>query len=125
MLKLEAIGNLTRDPETRTVQKGESGGTVTNFTVAASVGFGEYKRTEFVRVAAWNGLGQTCMKFLRKGSKVFVSGTPAVNTYVNNSGEAAGNLELRLEEVEFLSSKPVDVPEEPVTQDDEDIEELL
>ena len=124
MVRLELIGNLTRDPETRTVQKGESGGKVCNFTVAASVGFGDYKRTEFVRVAAWNGLGETCMKFLRKGSKVFVSGTPTVNTYVNSNGEAAGNMELRLEEIEFLSSKPVNPVEESVDSD-EDIEDLL
>lgn len=124
MLKLSCIGNLTRDPETRTVQKGESGGKVCNYTVAASVGYGDYRHTEFVRVAAWNGLGETCMKYLRKGSKVYVSGTPMVNTYVNNNGEAAGNLELRLEEIEFLSNKPV---EEPIYNEetDEDIEALL
>ena len=37
MIRLELIGNLTRDPETRTVQKGESGGKVCNFTVAYPV----------------------------------------------------------------------------------------
>ena len=124
MVRLELIGNLTRDPETRTVQKGESGGKVCNFTVAASVGFGDFKRTEFVRVAAWNGLAKACVKFLRKGSKVFVSGTPTVNKYVNSNGEAAGNMELRLEEIEFLSSKPVNPVEESVDSD-EDIEDLL
>ena len=124
MVRLELIGNLTRDPETRTVQKGESGGKVCNFTVATSIGYGDYKRTEFVRVAAWNGLGETCMKFLRKGSKAFVSGIPTVNTYVNSNGEAAGNMELRLEEIEFLSSEPVNPVEESVDSD-EDIEDLL
>ncbi len=125
MLRIEGIGNLTRDPETRNILKGENGGKVCNFTVAASVGYGDYKRTEFVRVAAWNGLGETCMRFLRKGSKVYVSGTPTVNTYVNNNGEAAGNLELRLEEVEFLSSRPADSTENFENSDDEDIEDLL
>ena len=125
MNKMTLIGNLTRDPETRTFQKGESGGKVCNFTVAASVGYGDYRHTEYIRVAAWNGLGETCMKYLRKGSKVYASGTPTVNTYMNNNGEAAGNLEMRLEEIEFLSSKPADSVEEPVNQDDEDIEDLL
>ena len=125
MIRIECIGNLTREPETRTIQKGENDSKVCNFTVAASVGYGDYKRTEFVRIAAWNGLGETCMKYLRKGSKVYVSGTPTVNTYVNSNGEAAGNLELRLEEVEFLSSKPVESVDDPVNPDDEDIENLL
>ncbi len=123
MLKLEAIGNLTRDPETRTVQKGENDGKVCNFTVAASFGYGEYKHTEFIRVAAWNGLGKTCAEFLRKGSKVWISGTPTINAYANGVGNPTANLELRLEEIEFLSPKSV----ESVTREktDEDIEDLL
>lgn len=124
MLKLEAIGNLTRDPETRTVQKGETDGKVCNFTVAASFGYGEYKHTEFIRVAAWNGLGKTCMEYLRRGSKVWISGTPTINAYVNGVGNPTANLELRLEEIEFLSPKSV---ESPVSNEetDEDIEDLL
>ena len=122
MLNLMAIGNVTRDPESRTIQKGETDGQVCNFTVAASVGYGQFKHTEFIRVAAWNGLGKTCQAYLRKGSKVWVSGTPMVNTYINNDGEATGNLELRLDEVEFLSSKPND---NSIEETDEDIEALL
>ena len=124
MIRVEAIGNLTRDPESRTVQKGETDGKVTNFTVAASVGYGQYKHTEFIRVAAWNGLGKTCAEFLRKGSKVWISGTPTVNVYINSEGNAAGNMEMRLDEVEFLSSKPADAPINN-EETDEDIEELL
>ncbi len=122
MIRIECIGNLTRDPETRTIQKGETDGKVCNFTVAASTGYGEYKRTQFVRVAAWNGIGKTCMEYLKKGSKVWISGTPTVNTYVNNEGNAVGNLEVRLEEIEFLSSKPA---EDPADETSEDIDELL
>ena len=124
MIRLELIGNLTRDSESRAVQRGETDGRVCNFTVAASTGYGEYKKTLFVRVAAWNGLGKTCMDYLRKGSKVWVSGTPSLNSYINNDGEATGNLELRLEEIEFLSSKPV---ENPIINEetDDDIENLL
>ena len=120
------IGNLTKDPEIRNIQKMNNDTTVCNFTVAASHGFGEYKHVEYVRVAAWNGIGKTCMQYLKKGSKVFISGPVGVNAYINSDGEAAGNLELRLEEIEFLSSsKPADSVEEPINPDDEDIEDLL
>ena len=124
MIKLTCVGNLTRDPETRTIQKGDTDGQVCNFTVAASYGFGSNKTTQFVRVAAWNGLGKTCMTYLKKGSKVWIAGTPSVNCYINNDGYATGNMELRLDEVEFLSSKPV---ENPIINEetDEDIEALL
>lgn len=127
MLKLEMIGNLTRDPESRTFQKGETDGKVCNFTVAASVGYGQYKRTEFIRVTAWNGLGKTCMEYLKKGSKVYVSGTPTVNVYTNKDGNAAGNMELQLDDIEFLSSKekPCEGEEVPAADDEEDIDDLL
>lgn len=124
MIRIEAIGNLTRDPETRIVQKGETDGKVTNFTVAASVGYGQYRHTEFIRVAAWNGLGKTCAEFLRKGSRVWVAGIPSVNVYNNIEGNAIGNLEVRLDEVEFLSSKPAETPIAD-EETDEDIEALL
>lgn len=127
MLKLEMIGNLTRDPESRTFQKGETDGKVCNFTVAASVGYGQYKRTEFIRVTAWNGLGKTCMEYLKKGSKVYVSGTPTVNVYTNKDGNAAGNMELQLDDIEFLSSKekPCEGEVVPAADDEEDIDDLL
>ncbi len=128
MIRMELIGNLTRDPESRTFQKGETDGKVCNFTVAASVGYGQYKRTEFVRVAAWNGLGKTCMEYLKKGSKVFVTGTPMVNVYTNKDGNAAGNMELQLDDIEFLSSKEKAAEElcSIVTEEDEeDIDDLL
>ena len=127
MLKLEMIGNLTRDPESRTFQKGETDGKVCNFTVAASVGYGQYKRTGFIRVTAWNGLGKTCMEYLKKGSKVYVSGTPTVNVYTNKDGNAAGNMELQLDDIEFLSSKekPCEGEEVPAADDEEDIDDLL
>ncbi len=124
MIRIEIIGNLTRDPETRVVQKGENDGKVTNFTVAASTGYGEYKRTQFVRISAWNGLGRTCEQYLRKGSKVWVSGTPSVNCYINNDGEATGNLEVRLEEIEFLTPKSTETANNN-EETDEDIEALL
>ena len=130
MIRMELIGNLTRDPESRTFQKGDTDGKVCNFTVAASSGYGQYKRTEFVRVAAWNGLGKTCMEYLKKGSKVYVAGTPTVNVYTNKDGNAAGNMELQLDEIEFLGGgreKAAEGEEEtaPATTDEEDIDDLL
>ena len=128
MIRMELTGNLTRDPESRTFQKGESDGKVCNFTVAASVGYGQYKRTEFVRVAAWNGLGKTCMEYLKKGSKVYVSGTPAVNVYTTKDGNATGNMELTLDEIEFLSSKDKTTEDmDPVAAEEEteDVDDLL
>lgn len=123
MIKLEAIGNLTRDVEKRVVKTADGETIVVNFTVAASYGYGDHKKTEFIRVSAWRGLGENCTKFLKKGSKVYVVGYPGTNAYVNKDGNAAGNLEMTLTEIEFLSAKPVENNDNLVAE--VDIEELL
>lgn len=122
MNKLEVIGNLTKDPETRTVKGINGEAKVTNFTVAANDGFGEHKQTLFVRVTAWNGFGEMCAKYLRKGSKVFAAGPVTVNAYINNEGKAVGQLEMKLEDIEFLS-RAGDAA--PAADEEDDIEDLL
>ncbi len=82
MYKMELIGNLTKDPEIRTVNGINGEARVTNFTVAANDGFGEHKQTLFVRMTAWNGFGEMCAKYLWKGSKVFAAGPVTVNAYM-------------------------------------------
>ncbi len=122
MNKMELIGNLTKDPETRTVKGINGEAKVTNFTVAANDGFGERKQTLFVRVTAWNGFGEMCAKYLRKGSKVFAAGPVTVNAYINNEGKAVGQMEMKLEDIEFLSRAGDAVP---AAEEEDDIEELL
>ena len=101
MQKLIAIGNLTRDPESR--QVGDK--YVTNFTIAVN----RRKKIEgqqdadFFRISAWGKLGENCQKYLTKGKKVCVVGSVSVHAYKDNNGEAKANLELFAEDVEFLS----------------------
>lgn len=102
MNHLAIIGNLTRDPESRSV--GDK--TVCNFTVAVN----RRRKAEgqpdadFFRVAAWGHMGENCQKFLSKGRKVSVVGTVSVRPYLDKEGKAAASLEVFAEDVEFLSS---------------------
>ena len=100
MNKLTIIGNLTRDPETRTTQSGK---TVCSFTVA--VNRRGKDETDFFRVAAWGKLGETCQQYLAKGRKVAVIGNVSVSTYTSQNGENRATLEVFADEVEFLSAK--------------------
>ncbi len=58
------IGNLTKDPESRTTASGVS---VCSFTVAVNRGFGDKKDVDYIPVVAWRGLAENCGKFLAKG----------------------------------------------------------
>ena len=105
MNKLTIIGNLTRDPETRTTQ---SGSTVCSFTVAVNrrkSQNGNQPEADFFRVSAWNQLGENCQRYLAKGRKVAVVGRVSVSTYQGNDGETRANMDVMADEVEFLSNK--------------------
>lgn len=104
------IGNLTKDPESRTTQSGIS---LCNFTIAVNRRQGE---TDFVRVTAWRQLGQNCMQYLTKGKKVAVTGIVSASAYTGSDGKPRSSLEVTAEEVEFLSPKDTDAREDAYLQ---------
>ena len=97
MNQLTIIGNLTRDPETRSTKDGDS---VTNFTVAVNRSSGD---ADFFRVACWGNLGENCAKYLSKGKKVAVIGSVYASAYADSEGNPAASLEVSAARVEFLS----------------------
>jgi len=104
MNKWIGIGNLTRDPETRTVS---SGSTVCSFTIAVNR---KVKRegqpdADFFRISAWNKLGDVCQRYLAKGRKVCVVGSVSVSSYDGKDGVMRFSLDVMAEDVEFLSPK--------------------
>lgn len=104
MNKLTIIGNLTRDPELRTVGSGIS---VCDFTVAVNrrrTGEGQ-QEADFFRVTAWRQLGENCAKYLAKGRKVCVVGPVSVRTYRTQQGETRAQLEVTADDIEFLSPR--------------------
>ena len=107
MNKVFLIGNLTRDPESRTTQSGVS---LCSFTIAVnrrrqSNAEAGQPEADFFRVTAWRQLGDLCAKYLTKGRKVSVVGTVSASAYVGNDGQARASLEVTAEDVEFLSPR--------------------
>ena len=105
MNHLIIIGNLTGDPELRTTSSGQE---VCNFTVAVNRRKTQNNQdpgADYFRVAAWGEKGKVCKQFLAKGRKVSVVGSVSCRAYKNNNGDAAASLEVKADEVEFLSPK--------------------
>lgn len=94
------IGNLGRDPETRSFQNGDK---VTNLRIAVSEKWkdkntGERKeRTEWVSVAIFGPLAGIAEQYLRKGSKVFVSGKLVTRKWQNKEGQDQYSTEIVLQ----------------------------
>ena len=99
------IGNLTRDIETRYTQTGKA---VANFTIAVNRPFknaqGEYD-ADFIPVVVWDRLAENCANFLKKGSRVGVSGRIQVRTYDDKQGIRRYITEIIANEVKFLDGK--------------------
>ena len=114
MNKLTIIGNLTRDPETRTIS---TGNTVCSFTVAVNrrkSANSNQPEADFFKVSAWDKLGENCQRFLAKGRKVAVVGSVSVSSYeAKDGGGTRFSLDVRAEDVEFLSPKEQSDAAEP------------
>lgn len=117
MNKLTIIGNLTREPELRTTATGLN---VCTFTVAVNrrkTNPDQQPEADFFKVTAWRERADICAKCLSKGKKVCVIGPVSIHTYETRDGKHGANLEVTLEEIEFLS--PRDQQTEQKTQVDQ------
>lgn len=107
------VGNLGKDPESRSFSNGDK---VTNFSVATSESWkdkstGERKeKTEWHSVAVFGPLADIAEKYLRKGSKVYVEGKLQTRKWQDQSGNDRYSTEIVLQgfgcKLEMLDSKP-------------------
>lgn len=105
MNKVILIGNVTRDPEIRTV----------NDTIVASLGLATNKRfkdkqgnkkeaVEFHNLTAWRGLAEVISKYVKKGHKLAVEGEIKYRTY-EKDGQTHYRTEILLTDMTMLTSK--------------------
>ena len=99
--KVILVGNLGRDPESRSFQ---NGGKVVNLRIATSESWkdrnsGERKeKTEWHSVAIFNeGLANTAERYLRKGSKVYIEGQLQTRKWQDQSGQDRYSTEVVLQ----------------------------
>lgn len=111
MNRVMIIGNITKKPELRTTTAGVN---VCGFTVAVNrpkTPNNQEPGADFFNVSAWRALGESCAKWLDKGSKVCVVGPVSVKEWEYN-GKHGASLEVKADDVEFLSSR-TQAPQEP------------
>ena len=105
--KVLLMGNLTRDPEIRYTP---SGAGVCQLGLASNRSYqtqsGELKdETCFVDVTVWGKQAESCSKYLKKGSPVFVEGRLRFEQWQDKtSGQNRSKLTVSAERVQFLSS---------------------
>lgn len=99
--QINIIGNVTRDPETRSV----GSGTVTQFSVAVNEGAGDRKKTTFFDCDAWDQKSAFVSQYVGKGALVFVSGRVVIDEYTGTDGQKRKSFKIRAYDVQLLHSR--------------------
>ncbi len=106
MIKLQVIGNLGKDAVLNNV----NGKSVINFTVAHTERFKDAQgvqkdKTTWVDCAYWTDRTGIA-PYLKKGTSVYVEGTPDVRTYTTADGRNGATLSLRTLSIQLLGGRP-------------------
>lgn len=86
--RAQIIGNLTRDPEVRSIPSGQ---TVVSFAVATNRRWkdkeGNTKEdTQYHDISIWGKLGELASQMLSKGKKVYIEGRLSTSSWEGNDG---------------------------------------
>lgn len=126
MNKCILIGRLTKDPEVR-YTNGENVTAIARFSIAVDRRFknnnGEYE-TDFFNCTAFGKQGEFAEKYLKKGTKIVLSGRIQNDNYTNRDGHKVTAVQIITEEIEFAESKKNEQPTEQQKEEWANIDNL-
>ena len=106
--KVIIVGNLGRDPETRTFPSGDM---VANVRIATTDRWKDRETGENKEATEWhsvvfNGrLAEIVGQYLRKGSQVYVEGSLRTRKWTDQSGQERYTTEIRADSMQMLGSR--------------------
>jgi single-strand DNA-binding protein len=105
--KAMIIGNITRDPETRSTANGQP---VTSFSIATNLTWTDQsgqkqQKAEFHNIVAWRKLAEICGQYLKKGSKVYIEGRLQTSSWTGQDGNKRYKTEIVADNMIMLDSK--------------------
>ena len=106
--KVILVGNLGRDPETRTFPSGDQ---VCNVTLATTDKWKDKQSGEMREATEWhrlvfNGrLAEIAAQYLRKGSQIYVEGQIRTRKYTDKDGAEKYATDIRVDQMQMLGSR--------------------
>ena len=106
--KVILVGNLGRDPETRTFPSGDQ---VCNATLATTDKWKDKQSGEMKEATEWhrlvfNGrLAEIAAQYLRKGSQIYVEGQIRTRKYNDKDGVEKYATDIRVDQMQMLGSR--------------------
>jgi single-strand DNA-binding protein len=108
MAHLICTGRLGGDAEVRTTTNGTK---VVSFSLADDIGWGDKKRTQWIKCAMFGDRGPKVAPYLTKGSIVQIHGEPEAESWVKD-GKAHGAIKVIVNDVKLFGGPKRD--DEPV-----------
>ena len=101
------IGNLTADPEIRTMPNGEQ---VANFSIALNERYKAkdgniVENVEYVRIVLYRRLAEIAGQYLRKGSQVYIEGRLKTRKWQDNNGQDRYTTEIQGDNLQMLGGR--------------------
>jgi len=109
--RVQLIGNLGKDPETRFTPRGSK---VCQFSVAVNRRWQssegkDREATDWFNVEAWGRLGEVCQEYLHKGSLIFIEGRLQTDRY-EHEGETRYFTKVVAKHLQMLDRPPEEEP---------------
>ena len=114
--KVILMGNLTRDPETRTTPNGQS---VTSFSLAVNRAWrgqdgSQQESVSYIDCVAWGKAGEIIAQYLGKGRAILVSGRLDQRSWEDKeTGQKRSKVEVVVEDFNFVDSRSDTVQRDP------------
>ena len=101
------IGNLTADPEIRTMPNGEQ---VANFSIALNERYkakdgNVVENVEYVRIVLYRRLAEIAGQYLHKGSQVYIEGRLKIRKWQDNNGQDRYTTEIQGDNLQMLGGR--------------------
>jgi single-strand DNA-binding protein len=108
--KVILVGNLGKDPETKTF---ENGGSICSFPLATTENYYDKEKNQRVDLPTdWHnirvtrpGLAKVAQTYLKKGSQVFIEGVIRNRSYTTKEGETRYTTEIHVDNLQLLDRK--------------------
>ncbi|MFY0592560.1 single-stranded DNA-binding protein [Roseivirga sp.] len=105
--RVQLIGRLGQNPETRTINSGK---TLTTFSIATSESYrnseGEkIEETQWHNIVAWGKVGEIAAEYLTKGQEIVLEGKLIHRSYETKEGDKRYITEINMNEMLMLGSK--------------------
>ncbi|MBO3698323.1 single-stranded DNA-binding protein [Roseivirga sp. E12] len=105
--RVQLIGRLGQNPETKTLTSGKS---LTTFSIATTDSYrnsdgDKVEETQWHNIVAWGKVGEIAAEYLTKGQEVALEGKLTHRSYESKEGDKRYVTEINLNELLMLGSK--------------------